>query len=173
MQCPQCTKESPEGSFSCQWCGATLNPVNNPSMQPIIPAAPLVTPAASVTTAVPPSPPTTDVLPEGVKGWSWAAFLWTWLWAIGNKTYIGLLALLPIPGVSLVMMIILGLYGREWAWKNKQWASVDDFNRTQRSWVKWWIILTIVGIVAGIVLAIIGTLFGLNSNQTMTLPSTQ
>jgi len=31
-------------------------------------------------------------IPPGVKGWSWGAFLLNWIWAIGNQTWIGLLA---------------------------------------------------------------------------------
>lgn len=81
------------------------------------------------------------VVPEEVKGWSWAGFLWTWIWAIGNKTWIGLLAL--IGPVNFIIAIILGVKGREWAWKNKKWKSVEDFKKTQRGWVKWWLIIVL------------------------------
>lgn len=36
--------------------------------------------------------------PDGVKGWSWGAFLLNWIWALGNKSYIGLLAIIPYVG---------------------------------------------------------------------------
>ena len=71
-----------------------------------------------------------DDFPEGVKGWSWGAFFLNWIWAIFNKSYIGLLAL--IPYVGLIVGIYLGIKGRELAWKNKQWDSVEHFNRVQR-----------------------------------------
>jgi hypothetical protein len=32
-----------------------------------------------------------DIYPDGVAGWSWGAFLLNWIWAIFNKSYIGLL----------------------------------------------------------------------------------
>jgi len=81
---------------------------------------------------------TVQSVPDEIKGWSWGGFLWSWIWAIGNDTWIGLLALiLPWP----VMQIVLGIKGREWAWKNKKWTSVDDFKRVQRSWAKWWLII--------------------------------
>ena len=35
------------------------------------------------------------IIPPGVAGWSWGAFLLNWIWAIGNRTWIGLLALVP------------------------------------------------------------------------------
>ena len=91
-------------------------------------------------------------IPEGVKGWSWGAFLFNWIWAIGNKTWIGLIAL--VPYVGFVMAIILGIKGREWAWRNKRWDSVEHFQRVQRRWSFWGLLLFIgvmgVGILAAI-----------------------
>jgi Tfp pilus assembly major pilin PilA len=77
-------------------------------------------------------------IPDDVKGWSWGAFLMDWIWAIGNRTWIGLLAL--IPGVSIIVSFILGFKGGEWAWKNKHWESVEHFNRVQRLWTTWGIV---------------------------------
>ena len=57
-----------------------------------------------------------DYYPEGVTGWSCGAFFLNWTWAIVNRTWMGLLAL--IPYVGFVMSIILGIYGRMWAWQN-------------------------------------------------------
>ncbi len=31
------------------------------------------------------------------------------------------------------MMIILGLKGNEWAWKNRKWESVEQFKATHKS----------------------------------------
>ena len=93
-------------------------------------------------------------IPDGIKGWSWGAFLLNWIWAIGNRTWIGLLAL--IPYVGFIMAIILGFKGREWAWKNKQWESVEQFNRVQQKWSFWGVVLTVgvfaIGILAAIVI---------------------
>ena len=61
-------------------------------------------------------------LPAGAKGWSWGAFLLNWIWAIGNRTWIGLLSLLPYIG--FIFSITLGIKGREWAWQNKRWDSL-------------------------------------------------
>ena len=88
-------------------------------------------------------------IPDGVKGWSWGAFFLNWVWAIGNKTWIGLLVL--IPGVGIVVAIILGFKGREWAWKNNQWDSVDHFNRIQKKWSYWaWGVVIVVPVIIGI-----------------------
>jgi len=71
-------------------------------------------------------------LPAGVAGWSWGAFVFSWIWAIGNRTWWGLLGL--VPGVGLVMRVVLGVKGREWAWRSRNWDSVDHFQRVQRRW---------------------------------------
>lgn len=82
-----------------------------------------------------------NVLPEGIKGWSWGAFLLNWIWAIANKTWIGLLCFVPVVGI--VMPFILGFKGREWAWENNSWESVEHFNRVQKKWSTWGIGLTL------------------------------
>lgn len=83
-------------------------------------------------------------VPVEIKGWSWGAFLMNWAWAIGNHTYIGLLALVPL--VQWVMMIVLGVKGNEWAWQNRRWDSVDQFKATQKVWTKWGVVIVIVNI---------------------------
>ncbi len=50
-----------------------------------------------------------DAYPDGVKGWSWGAFLLNWIWALGNRTWIGLLALIPYVGI--IMSVVLGRSG--------------------------------------------------------------
>jgi len=74
-------------------------------------------------------------IPDGVKGWSWGAFLLNWIWAIGNKTWIGLICL--IPYVGFIFAFVLGFKGREWAWQAKSWDSVEHFNDVQRKWSIW------------------------------------
>jgi hypothetical protein len=81
--------------------------------------------------------------PPGIKGWSWGAFLLNWIWAIGNKTWIGLLCF--IPYVGFVMSIYLGVKGRELAWRNKRWDSIEHFNAVQKKW-SWWAVVLIVGV---------------------------
>jgi len=95
------------------------------------------------------------VVPDEIKGWSWGGFLWTWIWGIGNRVWIGLLVLLPIPFLGLVMAIVLGINGREWAWRKKHWDSIESFKSTQRKWAKWWLII----VLPLVILAILGILF--------------
>lgn len=71
-------------------------------------------------------------LPDGVAGWSWGAFCFNWIWALFNRTWIGLLAFLPYIG--FIMIFVLGFKGREWAWRNKRWDSIEHFQKVQRRW---------------------------------------
>jgi Tfp pilus assembly protein PilE len=94
-------------------------------------------------------------IPPGVAGWSWGAFLLNWIWAIGNRTWIGLLVLVPFVG--WIMSFVLGFKGREWAWKNKQWDSLEHFNEVQKKWSFWGVLITLIFIpifVIGILAAV-------------------
>jgi hypothetical protein len=101
---------------------------------------------------IPAAQPMTAI-PDGIKGWNWGAFLMNWMWAIDNRVWIGLFAL--VPYVGFIMAIVLGVKGNEWAWKNKQWDSVEHFKRVQKKWTYWGIGITVVAILLGFVLAII------------------
>lgn len=90
--------------------------------------------------------------PPGIKGWSWGAFLLNWIWAIGNRTWIGLLAFVPYVGI--IVSFYLGFKGRELAWRNKRWDSIEHFNAVQKKW-SWWAVVLIVGVMGiGILAAI-------------------
>ncbi len=81
-------------------------------------------------------------IPNEIKGkWNWGAFLLGWIWGIGNSTWISFA--LFIPYVGFVMPFILGLKGNEWAWRNKQWDSIDHFQRVQKEWRKWGVIIVV------------------------------
>lgn len=92
------------------------------------------------------------VVPPEIKKWNWGAFLLAFFWSIGNKTYIGLLTLVPYLG--FIMLFVLGAKGSEWAWRNKEWESIEHFNKTQRAWTKWgvgvFIVVFIISFLVGI-----------------------
>jgi len=85
------------------------------------------------------------VVPAEVARWNWGAFLLHVIWGIGNKTYIALLALVPF--VNVVMPFVLGAKGSAWAWRNKRWESVEQFQRVQRKWAIWGAV-TFVAVIA-------------------------
>ena len=92
------------------------------------------------------------VVPDGIKGWSWGAFFLNWVWALGNKTWIGLLTL--VPYVGFLMIFVLGFKGREWAWQSKEWDSVEQFNETQKKWSFWGVVIFTVVFVIGFIMSI-------------------
>lgn len=79
-------------------------------------------------------------IPDIAKRWSWGAFALGWVWGIFNKVWISLLMILlvmvPIVGWigCLIFAIVLGDSGKEWAWKNGSWRSVEHFRETQDMW---------------------------------------
>lgn len=148
----------------------SANPPNESPAPPELPES-----ATVVMAVVPPAPPSAPPpatpspsaasmdIPPGIAGWSWGAFLWNWIWAIFNNTWIGLLAL--IPGVNIVMIFVLGAKGREWAWKNKKWDSVEHFNRVQRKWSVWGIGLVLASLLLSGLL-VIGSMYFLASESS-------
>lgn len=90
-----------------------------------------------------------DFVPEGIKGFCWGGFFLNWIWGLFNKSYIALLVFLPFIG--FLMCFYLGFKGRELAWKNKRWDSVEHFNKVQRRWSIWGFFLTVIPIVLIIV----------------------
>jgi hypothetical protein len=114
--CPLCQKPIQPEAIKCKHCWKMLN---GTSVQQQVPPPQSFQQAAEQ-----------QQIPPGVSGWCWGGFFLSWIWAIGNKTWIGLLGLVPI--VNIVMMFVLGAKGRAWAWKNNTWESVEHFNRVQK-----------------------------------------
>lgn len=131
MFCYGCGNQISPSAAACPQCGAPQKPVAG---------------------VKPMSPARTDPLPPGVEGWSWGGFLLNGIWAIGNRTWIGLLAFIPIVG--LVMSVVLGIKGRAWAWQSGRWQSVEHFNAVQRKW-------SIAGFVFAAVLLVLGVVGGI------------
>lgn len=87
-------------------------------------------------------------IPAELDRWNWGAFLLNWIWGIGNSTFIALLTL--IPGLNIIMMIVLGLRGSRWAWRNRYWKDADHFRKTQHKWAIYGIIIWVVVIVGSV-----------------------
>ncbi|BAU04924.1 protein kinase domain-containing protein [Fischerella sp. NIES-3754] len=78
-------------------------------------------------------------VPPEIQGWNWGAFLMSPLWSITNQVWIGLLSWVPYVGIP--MPFVLGAKGNTWAWRSRQWRSIEDFKAHQRAWTKAAIIL--------------------------------
>jgi hypothetical protein len=91
-------------------------------------------------------------MPAEIKGWNWGAFFLNWIWGIGNRVWLALLTLvlafIPVVGTLgvIVMMVVLGLKGSEWAWKSRSWESVEQFKKVQKTWAIWGLIIFILSL---------------------------
>jgi len=103
--------------------------------------------------------PLSAELPEELKGFSWGAFFWTWIWGIAHNTYWPLIAFIIafIPYVGKIgcfgIAIYLGIHGNELAWKNRKWESVEQFKTAQK---KWALMALRVAIIFGVIAVILG-----------------
>lgn len=81
------------------------------------------------------------IIQNDIKRFNWGAFFLTWIWGIGNNVletlWILVAGFIPFFGVLLtgiVLPIIFGIKGNEWALKNKQYESIEHFHRVQKTW---------------------------------------
>ena len=83
------------------------------------------------------------VLDIVAKRFNWGACLLSWIWGLGNRSYITLIifpiaisGIIPVLGiiVQLGVMIWFGINGNKWAWQNKRWNSIEEFHRVQKKW---------------------------------------
>jgi hypothetical protein len=128
--CPKCGKEVGEGFTFCPQCGYNLK--------------------VEVTQENTSGQGASAIVPEEVKGWSWGGFVLTWIWGVFNGVLISLLCFIPVFGI--VWAFVLGAKGKEWAWRNKKWGSVEQFKNTQRPWDIVGIILFAISMVALIII---------------------
>lgn len=140
----------------------TAMPAQQPPAQPPAYAPPTQPVVAPPTYATPAAAPgfaagntsgagATAVVPPEVEamGWSWGGFGLNWIWAIANKTWIGLLAL--IPCVNLFIAIWLGISGHKLAWQNRRFDSLGQFQETMKAWNLWGLIIFLVSIALNVI----------------------
>lgn len=70
--------------------------------------------------------------------WNWAAFLLTFIWGVGHRVWISLIAI--IPGVNIIMAVILGIKGNAWAWRANPCLDQEEFIKNEKLWLKWAVI---------------------------------
>ena len=66
------------------------------------------------------------------KRWHWGAFVFSWIWAVGNRLpfrYFLLSFLFPI-----LMNFVLAINGYELAWRYGKWKDIKHFEKIQRAW---------------------------------------
>ena len=73
-----------------------------------------------------------EQVPETLDKWNWGAFLICPIWGICNGVPSMIFSVLPLVGFA--MCIVAGIKGNKWAWENKRWKSVEEFEKTQKKW---------------------------------------
>lgn len=91
---------------------------------------------------------TKAIVPAEIDKWNWGAFLLNWIWGIGNNTFIALLMFVPF--VNFIVPFVLGVKGSAWAWRNKEWESIEHFQNVQKKWVLWAVIAYLFFIVSSV-----------------------
>ena len=71
-------------------------------------------------------------VPNEIKGWNWGAFMFNFIWGIGNKTYLPLLCLIPI--FNIFWIFVVGFKGNTWAWQKGNYSDVETFKAVQATW---------------------------------------
>ncbi|MDR2157133.1 MAG: hypothetical protein LBO81_05080 [Clostridiales Family XIII bacterium] len=113
------------------------------------------------------NPYVAEVPPE-IKKWNWGAFMYSFMWGIGNHAYLALICLIPCFG-TFVWPFVCGAIGNQWAWKSGEFKDVETFLAVQKTWSRAGIVgfIIVVGftLLYIILIAVIGSsLFSLFSN---------
>lgn len=77
------------------------------------------------------------------KEFNWGAFFGTWIWGVINKSYHALwMLILGFTPIAFFYQLLLGLKGNEWAYKNRQWKSDEEFKKSQENQTIGFVVLT-------------------------------
>lgn len=130
LHCPYCGDNTLPGAQFCARCGKSLSQSGGQQVSSC--SATSSTQMSSASTQNTSGQGERSIVPNEIKGWSWGAFLLEWIWGVSNSVWISLLALIPV--MNLLVCIVLGIFGNEWAWRYKKWDSIESFKKTQRKW---------------------------------------
>ena len=99
-----------------------------------------------------------DTVPPEIWGMTFntGAFFGGFIWAAGNRVWIGLFDVLSYVLLPLMPFwrLLLALRGNEWAWRAGNWDSVGQFRRAQRRWGWLGFLLFVLQLGAGLALLI-------------------
>lgn len=79
------------------------------------------------------------------KEFNWGAFFGTWIWGLFNKSYKTLwMLILWLTPWGFWYSLVCGFKGNEWAAKNRDWGSLEEFQRSQETQTIVFVILTVL-----------------------------
>ncbi|MDR1778481.1 MAG: ribonuclease G [Clostridiales Family XIII bacterium] len=73
-----------------------------------------------------------DFVPEEVQRWNWGAFMYSFIWGMGNRAYMSLLVFVPLLGAA--WPFVCGAIGNQWAWKSGHFKDLGTFLAVQETW---------------------------------------
>ena len=79
--------------------------------------------------------------------WNWGAFGLFPIWGFFNGCWWGILVSMFLGWLYPIPNLIFGMYGSRWAWENKKWSSVDEFEQAQSTWTIAGVIFTSLGLI--------------------------
>ncbi|EKQ57603.1 MULTISPECIES: hypothetical protein [unclassified Clostridium] len=94
-----------------------------------------------------------QVVPQEIRKWNWGAFMFNIFWGIGNKSYLPLLCLIPL--FNIIWVFVCGAKGNEWAWKNGNYSSAQEFLLVQSTWSR----AGFVAFIVTVILVVLDVLF--------------
>ena len=99
-----------------------------------------------------------STVPEQPKlGWNWGAFMFNWIWGVGNRCYLPLLSLVPFVG--FIWAFVCGACGNKWAWQNGYFKTPEEFNNTQSTWSRAGLIAFIICVALTVMYILLFALF--------------
>lgn len=80
---------------------------------------------------------------DNLQKFNWGAFIGTWIWGLFNKSYKTLFMIpLCFTTASFPFMLICGLKGNKWAYKNKNYDNLEQFHKEQSKQTLIWCLLS-------------------------------
>ncbi len=121
-----------------------------------------------------PPPYATPAITRFSGMWNWGAFLLCPFWLLNHGALglgIGYLVVCLIPGLNIAtlgMAIYFGIKGNDWAVRHRNFVDEEQFVAVQNAWRNWGFIIAGIGLIFGIVgailLGILGVLTGAHSH---------
>ena len=79
------------------------------------------------------------------KQFNWGAFFGGWIWGVVNKSFATFWAwIVWLPPFSILFKLYCGLKGNEWAYENKEYNNVEEFNKSQKKQTTIFTILALI-----------------------------
>lgn len=80
--------------------------------------------------------------------WNWGAFSLYSLWGFWNGCWWAFLIAIFLGWLWPFPNILFGVNGSDWAWHNRRWNSIEEFNSMQNAWKPWGIAFFVINVIS-------------------------